>query len=199
MKVQEKNISLWVLIVACLIIISLIGLFLILCFGEEAWVSTLGYLVAALTIAIGGCVAYHHLRIIQGTERASVLTNLDTSWAGSELESSRVSILKLKSEFKDIKGIKKRNKCIRDKLRELQENNHKRYREIVAMVCFFETVGYFSKVGYILPNDAIELYGPAIRNYDDVFRGHIEELQKQDREIYVNFLWLADKAKLKYN
>jgi len=197
MKAQEKNIPLWALIVASLIIISLIGLFLILLFGEKVWVSTLGYLVAASTIAIAGCVAYHHLRIIQGTERASVLTNLDTSWASLELESSRVSILELKSEFKDIKDTIKRKKCIKDKLRELQENNHKRYREIVAMVCFFETVGYFSKVGYILPNDALELYGPAIRNYDDVFRGHIAELQKQDREIYVNFLWLANKAKLK--
>ena len=65
------------------------------------------------------------------------------------------------------------------------------------MVGFFETIGYFSRVGYILPNDALELYGPAIRNYDNVFRGHIAVLQKDDREIYVNFLWLADKAKLK--
>ncbi len=191
--------SLGLLIVICLFSISLIGFLLILIFGEKAWVSTLGYLVAASTIAIAGCVAYHHLRVIQGTERASVLTSLDASWAGSELEKSRVSILELKREFKDVEDITERKTHIKDKLRELQESDIKLYRELVAMVCFFETIGYFSRVGYILPEDALELYGPAIRNYDDVFREYILELQTEDedKEIYANFLWLANEAKLK--
>jgi hypothetical protein len=184
MKAQKKNIPLWLLIVICMAIIALVGFLLIRFFGDEPWVTTLGYLVAASAIAIGGCVAYHQLRIIQRTERASVLTNLDCSWMGTELEKSRIAFLKLKNEFK---------------LREIRDKDQVEYRQLVGMINFFETIGYFSRVGYISPNDAIELYGPAIRDNDETFRSHILELQDEykDKEVYANFLWIADIAKQK--
>ncbi len=187
------------LIAICLAIIALIGFLLILIFGDEPWVSTLGYLVVGSTIAIGGCVAYHHLRIMQRTERASVLTSLDCSWMSNELENSRVAFLKFKKEFETIEGTRKRKTYIKNKLREIRNSDEVRYRKLVAMVGFFETIGYFGRVGYILPNDALELYGPSIRENDEVFRGHILGMhkEKKDKEIYANFLWLADKAKLK--
>jgi hypothetical protein len=199
MKAQKKNIPLWLLIVICMAIIALVGFLLIRFFGDEPWVTTLGYLVAASAIAIGGCVAYHQLRIIQRTERASVLTNLDCSWMGTELEKSRIAFLKLKNEFKNISNQGKRKANINDKLREIRDKDQVEYRQLVGMINFFETIGYFSRVGYISPNDAIELYGPAIRDNDETFRSHILELQDEykDKEVYANFLWIADIAKQK--
>ena len=117
---------------------------------------------------------------------------------GEEMEQSRVSILDLKRKFADIEDIADRKTHIKDRLIEIQTSNLVLYRQLVAVICFFETIGYFSRVGYILPKDAIELYGPAIRTYDDVFREYILALQTtdNDKEIYANFLWLANKAKL---
>ena len=198
MKVSvERRMPLLLLIILWVIGIGAIGALLVICFGEKSWFPALAYLVAASAIAGGGCIAYRQLRVIQGTERASVLTSLDTAWMGAVLETSRVKILELRSAFEDIKDDRQRKTCIKNRLRYLKQNDHKNYRKIVAMVCFFETIGYFSKVGYILPNDARELYGPAIRSYDEIFREHIIELQAEDSEIYANFIWLADTMKLK--
>lgn len=197
MKAPKKDLPLWLLIIVCLISIGLIGFLLIINFGEENWVSALGYLVAASTIAIGGCVAYRHLRFIQGTERAHVLTNLDTCWAGAELSLSRTKFLKFRSGLKSVQGSEKWREEITNKLKTYKKNRHTLYIELFNMVDFFETLGYFSKVGYILPYDAVELYGPAIRDYDEAFHQYILERQEdeEDKSIYENFIWLANKSK----
>lgn len=199
MKERQKCISLGWLIVACIIAIGLIGFLLILLWGDKSWFFALVYLIVASAIAGGGCVAYHHLRIIQGTERAEVLTSLDCSWMSNELEESRISLLKFQKEFETIEDTTKRETYIKDKLREIRNSDEVQYRNLVAMINFYETIGYFSRVGYILPNDALELYGPGIRDNDKAFRSHILELQEEkgDKELYANFLWLANNAKLK--
>ena len=191
--------SIWTMILLFVGIIWVIYFSFMKFLSDEPSLNSLAYLLAASAIAVGGCVAYHHLRIIQGTERASVLTNLDTVWMSSELENTRVSLLKFQKEFKAIEDDEKREVYIKNKLRKTRRSNQKRYRELIAMVGFFETIGYFSRVRYILPIDAIELYGPAIRDNDEAFHGHIVELRNdsKDEELYANFLWLADKAKLK--
>lgn len=200
MKIQEKILPLWILIVACLIIISLIGLFLILCFGEKAWVSALGYLVAASTIAIGGCVAYRHLRIIQGTERAEVLTSLDNCWYGY-LADARSEFLKFRNSLERSKDSKEYQQEIIDKLQSMRKNAPKKYRTLVGMLDFYETLGYFSRVQYILSSDVIQLYGPNIKDYEIIFREYILELQKTEKDpsIYEHFLWLTDELKKQYN
>jgi len=200
MKVNSGIIPLWVLIVVCLIIISLIGLFLILCFGEEAWVSTLGYLVAALTIAIGGCVAYHHLKIIQGTERAEVLTSLDNCWYGN-LADSRSEFIKFRNSLESSKDSTEYQQEIIDKLETMRKHDPDRYRTLVGMLDFYETLGYFSRVQYILPRDVIQLYGPNIKDYDRIFHEYILKFQEAEENpsIYEHFLWLTDELKKQYN
>ena len=201
MEAREKIIPLWILIVACLIIISLIGLFLILLFGEQTWVSTLGYLVAAATIAIGGCVAYHHLAILQGIERAHILTHLDTCWADTELAKSREELLKFWNELESVKGSPEWHKEIKKKLQTYKEDKYEVFKRLTIMLDFYETLGYFSKVGYILIRDTLKLYGPSIREYEEIFREHIgvRQDEKQDSELYENFIWLADEMKKKYS
>lgn len=200
MKAQGKGIPLWLLMVACLIIISLIGFVLILIFGEKPWVSTLGYLVAALTIAIGGCVAYHHLRIIQGTERAEVLTSLDNCWYG-HLADARSEFLKFRNSLESPKDSTEYQQEIIDKLQTMRKDEPDKYRSLVGMLDFYETLGYFSRVRYILPRDVIQLYGPNIKDYDKIFREYILEFQKieEDPSIYENFLWLTDELKKQHN
>lgn len=200
MKAQEKIIPLWVLIVACLIIISLIGLFLILCFGEKAWVSTLGYLVASSTIAIGGCVAYHRLRIIQGTERAKVLASLDDCWYG-HLANARSEFLKFRNSLESSKDSTEYQQEIIEKLQAMRKDDADTYRTLIGMLDFYEALGYFSRVKYILPRDVIQLYGPNIKDYERIFREYILKFQKteEDPSIYENFLWLTDELKKKYN
>ena len=196
MKAQGKIIPLWVLIIICLIIIGLIGLFLILLFGEKAWVSTLGYLVAAATIAVGGCVAYHHLRIIQGTERAEVLASLDSCWYG-HLAGSRSEFLKFRNSLKSRKNSKKYQQEIIRRLQAMRKREPDTYRSLVGMLDFYETLGYFSSVQYILSRDVVQLYGPNIKDYERVFRKYIvQKLQKkEDTSVYEYFLWLTDELK----
>ena len=90
---------------------------------------------------------------------------------------------------------------MRKKLKTLKKDKYDIYRTLVSMLDFYETIGYFSKVQYILPRDAIELYGPSIKDYDKVFREHILERQKteEDQWIFDNFLWLANEIKKRYN
>ena len=196
MKAQGKDIPLWLLIVACLISISLIGFLLILIFGEKTWVSTLGYLVAALTIAIGGCVAYHHLRIIQGTERAEVLTSLDNCWYG-HLATARSEFLKFRNSLKSSKDSTEYQQEIIDKLKTMRKDDPDTYRNLVGMLDFYETLGYFSRVHYILPRDVIQLYGPNIKDYERIFHEYILKFQEEEEDlsIYENFLWLTDELK----
>ena len=180
----------------CIASILLIGLLLIVLFGGENWISAAAYLLAASAIAGGGCVAYDHLRIIRGTERASVLADLDSSWVSSELQSSRIAYLEFTSKIPAFRSSKKRNKYIEDELRYYRENEHQTYRNLLLMVDFLETVGYFCKVGYILSIDAVELYGPSISKNNETFRAHILGLQKEsnDDSIYSNFIWLANEV-----
>jgi len=168
---------------------------MILFVGDKAWFPTAAYFLGVVVVAVGGCIAYHHLHTTQGTQRAAVLTSLDAAWMGSQLEKSRTAYLKFKNEFQKIEGIPDRETFIKDRMQIFKVDEHQYYRELMGMVNFFETLGYFSKVGYILYEDAIELYGPAIRENDATFRDHILKLQEeaQDKSIFSNFIWLADK------
>lgn len=199
MKERQKCLPLWLLIFLCIIAVSLLSVLLIVFLGHKSWFPALAYLIVAAAITVGGCIAYHHLTIIRGTERAAVLTNLDVAWMGSELEKSRTAFLKFKNDFKKINGSRKREAFIKRKLRTYQKSEHETYRQLMGMVAFFETLGYFSRVGYILPEDALELYGPSIKQNDEAFRSHILELQlkEKDDSIYSNFIWLANELKLK--
>lgn len=194
---KQKCISLRRLILICLIGIAILSILLLVFAGDKSWLPAVAYLIAAAAIATGGCIAYHNLRIIQGTERAAVLTNLDICWTGPVLEDSRVKFLRLKNRVEKIEDENERGRLVKELLLSYKKNRLKEYRALIGMVNFFETIGYFSRVGYILPDDAIELYGPAIRNNDKMFRSHILELQEEtnDKSIYNNFIWLADKAK----
>jgi len=196
-KAQGKGWPLWLLMAICPFIIGLIGAPLIIFAGDCNWVGTVGYLVAATAILIGGCVAWHHLRIIQGTEKATVLTNLDASWVGAELSLSRTEFLKFRKGLKSAQGSTEWQEEIANKLETYRKHRHTLYVQLFNMADFLETLGYFSKVGYILPDDAVELYGPAIRDYDEAFNQYILKRQEDegDKSIYENFIWLSNKAK----
>jgi len=200
MKAQGRRVPLGLLIVICLVIIGLIGFLIILIFGEKTWVSTLGYLVAASTIAVGGCVAYRHLRVIQGTERAAVLASLDNCWYG-HLADSRSEFLKFKNSLKSPSDSPEYGQEIIAKLKTMREDNPDTYRSLAGMLDFYETLGYFSRVEYILPRDVIQLYGPSINEYDKMFREYILEYQRieKDPSIYENFIWLTDELKKQYD
>jgi len=193
-KVKGKHIPLLVLIIICLIVISLIGYLLVEFFGGKSWFSALAYLVAAATIAVGGCVAYRHLRIIQGTERAAVMASLDNCWYG-HLADSRSEFLKFRNSLESPKDSAEYQWEILDKLQAMRKDNPDMYRSLVGMLDFYETVGYFSKVQYILPKDVIQFYGPNIRDYTRIFFEYILNLQETegDTSIYENFLWLTDE------
>lgn len=200
MKSQRKGVPLGLLMVICLVIIGLIGLLIILIFGEKPWVSTLGYLVAASTIAVGGCVAYRHLRVIQGTERAAVLSSLDNCWYGY-LATARSEFLKFRNSLAGSKDSIEYQQEIIEKLQAMRKDDADAYRTLVSMLDFYEALGYFSRVQYVLPRDAIQLYGPSIRDYARIFREYILKFQEEEEDpsIYENFLWLADELKKKYN
>jgi len=199
--VREKPIQLWLLITLCLIIIGSIGYVLIRFFGEQTWCSSLAYLVVASAIASGGCIAYHHLRIIQGTERASVLTNLDACWSDVQLANSRSEFLRFSNELENVKDSPEWQTEVLNKLKSYKIKHPDIYRKLVSMLDFYETLGYFCRVHYILPSDALELYGPSIKEYDKLFRGYILEFQEaeQDKAIYENFIWLADELRKRHN
>jgi len=200
MKARGIRLPLWLQIILCPIGIGLIGFLLVICFGKS-WFPSLAYLVAATAIAVGVCVAYHHLRIIQGIEKAHVLTHLDACWAYTELAKSRAEILKFRNELESTQGSREWHDEIKNKLRSCKTNKYDTYKQLINMVDFYETLGYFSKVRYISTTDALELYAPSIKDYDEIFRSHILELQqeKQDLSLYENFIWLADELKKNCN
>lgn len=201
MKVSVKRLPLWLLIILCVISIGVIGILLVIFLGDKSWFPALAYLVAASAIAGGGCVAYHHLNILQDIERAHILTHLDTCWADVELAKSRVELLKFQNELKSARGSSEWYEEIKNKLRTYRVNKYDIYKRLIIMLDFYETLGYFSKVRYILVRDALELYGPSIREYDEIFRGYIVEWQgkNQDPELYEYFIWLADELRGKYS
>jgi len=192
---KGKHPPLWLLIILCLITIGLVGYLLVIFFGDRSWFTALAYLIAASAIASGGCVAYHHLRILQGTERAAVLARLDACWLDNELASSRREFLKFIRGLKSKKDSPKLQREIITKLAAYRENRPNLYRKLVAMLDFYETVGYFSRVQYILPRDARQLYESSIKQYDKYFREFIAYFQKDQKDdaIYENFIWLADE------
>jgi len=192
---KGKHPPLWLLIILCLISIGLIGYLLVILFGDKSWFTALAYLIAASAIASGGCVAYHHLRILQGTERAAVLTSLDACWSDAQLANSRNEFLKFLNRLRSKKDSPEWQQEILSKLNTYKKDRPILYRKLVAMLDFYETVGYFSKVQYILPNDALQLYGPSIKEYDKIFHNFIIKYQEAEKDdsIYENFIWLANE------
>ena len=126
---------------------------------------------------------------------------MDTCWADTELAKSREELLKFRNELKNDQGSPKWHEEIKNKLQTYKVDNYDVYKRLTIMLDFYETLGYFSKVRYILISDTLELYGPSIRDYDEIFREHILVWQdeKQDPELYENFIWLADELKKKYS
>jgi len=201
MKANGKSLPLWLLIALSIIFIVLIGFLLVVLFGDQTWFSALAYLVAASAIAAGGCVAYHHLAILQGIERAHILTHLDTCWADAELAKSREELLKFRNELINVQGSPEWHEEIKNKLQTYKVDKYDVYKRLTIMLDFYETLGYFSKVRYILIRDTLELYGPSIRDYDEIFREYISVWQdeKQDSELYEKFIWLANELRKKYS
>lgn len=198
-KAREIHLPLGLMIILCIIGIGLIGLLLVVFWGDKSWFSALAYLVAASVLAAGVCVAYHHLATLQGIERAHILTHLDTCWADTELAKSRAELLKFRNELKNAQDSPEWHEEIKTELRTCKANEYGVYKRLTIMLDFYETLGYFSKVRYIEIQDALELYGPSIRDYDEIFREHILEWQgeKQDSALYENFIWLADELRKK--
>ncbi|MFC1980343.1 hypothetical protein ACFLVS_05835 [Chloroflexota bacterium] len=200
MKVKGKRLPLGWLIVLCIAGIVIIGTLLVVFLGDKSWFNALAYLVAASAIAGGSCVAYHHLRTIQGTERATVLTSLDNCWYGS-LAVARSEFHKFKNSLVNSKDSTSAQQEIIDKLKTMREDDPDTYRNLFNMLDFYETLGYFSRVKYILTKDVIQVYGPNIRDYDEIFHEYILGFQdaEKDTSIYENFLWLTDKLEEQYN
>lgn len=153
LKKWQRYLPLWSLILICVVVIALIGGLLLVFFGSERWFPALAYLVAASAIAAGGCVAYRHLTTLQGIERAHVLTHLDTCWSDVELANSRTEFLKFMNELCNTKDTPEWHYEIAGKLRTLKKDKYDMYKKLVSMLDFYETVGYFSRVHYILPNN----------------------------------------------
>jgi len=199
MKARGIRLPLWLQIILCPIGIGLIGFLLVICFGKS-WFPSLAYLVAATAIVVGVCIAYHHLRIIQGTERATVLTSLDNCWYGP-LAVARSEFLKFRNSLRNSRDSTDSQQEIIDKLKTMRKDDPDTYRNLFNMLDFYETLGYFSRVKYILTRDVIQVYGPNIKDYDKIFHEYILGFQKaeEDTSIYENFLWLAGELEKQYN
>ena len=200
MKEKGKHLPLWLMITICVIIISGISILLIKLFGDKSWFPALASLIVVSAIAAAGCVAYHQLRVIQGTERAAVLSSLDNCWYGY-LADSRSEFLKFKNSLKSASDSPEYRQEIIGKLKTMKKDSPDTYRKLVGMLDFYEALGYFSSVEYILPRDVIQLYGPSINEYDKMFREYILEYQRtdQDPSIYENFIWLTNELKKQYD
>jgi uncharacterized membrane protein YeiB len=194
-KVNPRRLPLWGTILTCFAVISLIGFLLAKFACDEKWFPITSYLVVAAVLAVAGCIAYHQLTTIQGTQRASVLTSLDNIWMGYDMQECRIAFLDFEDRIESEKGNRKYETFVKEALENMRTKDKNNYRKLTRMLEFFEGVGYFCKVNYILLGDAEGLYGPAIRTNSKVFRPHIAELQQKanDTSIYDNFLWLSDK------
>ncbi len=200
-KAREIHLPLWLMIILTIIGIGSIGFLLVVLFGGERWFPALAYLVAASAIAAGGCIAYHHLTILQGIERAHILTHLDTCWSNTELAKSREELLKFRNELNNVPGSTEWYEEIKNKLQTYKVSKYDIFKRLTIMLDFYETLGYFSKVGYILIRDTLELYGSSIRDYDEIFYQYISvwQVEKKDIELYENFIWLANELRKKYS
>lgn len=195
MRANSRHLPLWGTILLCFAVISLTGFLLVKFACDEKWFPVASYLVVAAVLAVAGCIAYHQLTTIQGTQRAAVLTSLDSCWMSSDMQGSRTAFLEFENEINSRKGRRRYETFVKQELRNMKTSDERRYRRLMRMVEFLEGVGYFCSMKYISVDDAAGLYKPAITQNNKMFRGHIVELQQRakDASIYCNFLWLADR------
>jgi len=181
---------LWTIVIAIIIGIGLVALELF--FIDHNHFHSLAYLTAALVAATGilASVAYRELRSLSKISKSSMkqlekissiaktdfLLRIDHRYGSEEILKARRLIAELKrdTELKhDNDGYL--SKAFQNEMIKIRENKESdesysiKYIELLNLLDFLETVAYFSKEGYIDSNQIVELFGSAIKGYQDIF------------------------------
>lgn len=163
--------------------------------GAHPWledVSWAAQIVLVIVAIIAAKLAYDQLSEIRASTQkevqianATLLMELDKRW-DSDLKAARkiygfardeinLSVSQMYPLARDGEKELRVQEAWTRRLDDMRANNKDDYRELMAIMGFFETVGLMVKLGYISSEPIIELFGGTIANIGKHFDAHLEK------------------------
>jgi hypothetical protein len=163
--------------------------------GSHPWLEDVSWAaqIALVVIAIiGAKLAYDQLSEIRSSAEkevqianATFLMNLDKRWdydlatARKILAHTRDEINTAVTQDNPLASDGAKERLVKDawtnKLKYMRDNEKDSYRDLMAIIGFFETVGLMIKMGYISEEPIFELFGGTIISVGTFFDDHIEQ------------------------